>query len=301
MKLSLDAIEILDAIDRRGSFSAAAEELFRVPSAITYSVQKLEQDIGIALFDRTGHRAEFTEAGKELLREGRNLLKAAGELESHLLRVATGCEAELRIAVSDIFPLFRFYPLIETFYQQGYGTRIQLLREVYGGSWDALVSGRADISFGTPGDGPPGGGYSTHLLGMMDFVFAVAPHHPLAQAPEPLTAEMILQHRAIAAADSSRNLPPRTSGIISGQDVFTVPDMQAKIDAHIQGLGVGYLPKPLAQQHADTGRLRIKQVAESKPPAPFYLAWRTQRLGKSMHWFIERMQSMSLEELVGKS
>jgi DNA-binding transcriptional LysR family regulator len=68
MKISLDAIETLDAIDRRGSFAAAAEELFRVPSAITYHVQKLEQDMGVALFDRSGHRAELTEAGKELLR-----------------------------------------------------------------------------------------------------------------------------------------------------------------------------------------------------------------------------------------
>lgn len=298
MKISLDAIEILDAIDRRGSFAAAAEELFRVPSAITYSVQKLEQDIGVTLFDRSGHRAELTEAGKELLREGRHLLRAANELESHVRRVSTGCEAELRIAISDLFPISRFYPLVEAFYQQGYGTRIQLLKEVYGGAWDALVSGRADISFGTPGEGPPGGGYNTHLLGFMEFVFAVAPHHPLASLPEPLEPETILQHRSIAAADSSRNLPPRTSGILTGQDVFTVPDMQAKLEGHIYGLGVGYLPKLLAQRHAEVGHLVIKQVTEPKPQGPFFLAWRTQRPGKAMRWFIEQMQKMDVNLLI---
>ncbi|HEY8085019.1 MAG TPA: LysR family transcriptional regulator [Methylophilaceae bacterium] len=295
VKISLEAIEILDAIDRRGSFAAAAEELFRVPSAITYSVQKLEQDIGVALFDRSGHRAELTDAGKELLREGRQLLRAAGDLESHVKRVSTGCEAELRIAISDLFSISRFYSLVEEFYRQGYGTRVQLLREVYGGSWDVLVSGRADISFGTPGEGPSGGGYNTHLLGMMDFVFAVAPHHPLAEATEPLQVEDILKHRAVAAADSSRNLPPRTSGILIGQDVFTVPDIQAKLDAQIHGLGVGYLPKMLAMRHAEVGHLVIKQVAEPKPSAPFYLAWRTQRPGKAMRWFIEHMQRMPIE------
>jgi DNA-binding transcriptional LysR family regulator len=229
------------------------------------------------------------------LREGRQLLRAAGELESHVKRVSTGCEAELHIAISDLFPINRFYPLVEQFYQQGYGTRIQLLREVYGGSWDALVSRRADISYGTPGEGPSGGGYNTHLLGMMDFVFAVAPHHALAQVPEPLQVQDILQHRAIAAADSSRNLPPRTSGILTGQDVFTVPDMQAKLDAHIQGLGVGYLPKMLAMRHAEVGHLVIKQVAEPKPSAPFYLAWHTQRPGKALRWFVEKMQQMPIE------
>ena len=57
MKLSLDGLLVLDAIARKGSFAAAAEELHRVPSAITYTVQKLEQDLGVTLFDRSGHRA----------------------------------------------------------------------------------------------------------------------------------------------------------------------------------------------------------------------------------------------------
>ena len=55
MKLTLDGLEVLDAIDRRGSFAAAAEELHRVPSAITYSVQQMEESLDIALFDRRGH------------------------------------------------------------------------------------------------------------------------------------------------------------------------------------------------------------------------------------------------------
>src|SRR4030066_57945 len=78
MRLTLDALGVLDAIERHGSFAAAAEELHRVPSAITYAVQKLEEDLGVAIFDRSGHRAQLTEAGSELLREGRRLLAAAG-------------------------------------------------------------------------------------------------------------------------------------------------------------------------------------------------------------------------------
>jgi DNA-binding transcriptional LysR family regulator len=80
MRLTLDALAVLDAIDRKGSFAAAAEELHRVPSAMTYAVQKLEEDLDVLLFDRRGHRAQLTEAGRELLREGRHLLQAASEL-----------------------------------------------------------------------------------------------------------------------------------------------------------------------------------------------------------------------------
>lgn len=299
MKISLDSLLMLDAIDRRGSFAAAAEELFRVPSAITYSVQKLEQDLGVALFDRSGHRAVLTEAGTELLREGRHLLVAAGELESRVKRIASGYEADLRIAVSDLVDMQRLYPIIEAFYKQNCGTRLYLLREVYGGTWDALATGRADLAIGAPSDGPAGGGYMTHLLGTLDFVYAVAPHHPLADHPEPLGQSDIHVHRAIAAADSSRNLPPRTAGILSGQDVFTVPDMQAKVEAHLYGLGAGYLPKHIASRYAAEGKLVIKAVAEERSDVQFFLVWRSRQSGRSLQWFIEQLKQRSIGDLMG--
>lgn len=300
MKLSLEALEVLDAIDRKGSFGAAAESLFRVPSAITYAVRRLEEDLGVQLFDRSGHRAGLTEAGAELLREGRHLLRAAGELESRVKRVATGVETELGIAVDDLLDLAALYPILQQFYAQGFGTRIRLLREVYGGSWDALTTGRADISIGAAGDGPSGGGYAMHMLGLHEFHFAVAAHHPLAALPEPLQNQDIQQYRSVSAADSSRNLPPRTSGILSGQDVLTVPDICSKLQAQISGLGVGYLPRQLAEKHAATGELVIKQVAEPKPEATSYLAWRTQngsKGGKAQQWLLKQLQKLTLDAL----
>jgi len=57
LKLSLDALQILDAIDRRGSFAAAGKALHKVPSTISYTVAKLEEDLGVQLFDRVGPRA----------------------------------------------------------------------------------------------------------------------------------------------------------------------------------------------------------------------------------------------------
>jgi DNA-binding transcriptional LysR family regulator len=296
-KLSLEALEVLDAIARKGSFAAAAESLHRVPSALTYTVRRLEDDLGVRLFDRTGHRAELTEAGAELLREGRNLLRAAGELEARVKRVATGIETELCIAFSDLFDADRLFPILEDFYNQGFGTRIRLLREMYGGSWDALITGRADISIGAPGEGPPGGGYAAKSMGTLEFHFAVATQHPLAALPEPLKNQDIQQYRSISAADSSRNLPPRTSGILTGQDVLTVPDMRSKLQAQISGLGVGYLPKAMAERHVATGELVIKLVAEPKPEVASFLAWRTNG-GKAQQWLLKQFEKLRLEELM---
>jgi DNA-binding transcriptional LysR family regulator len=301
LKLSIEALEVIDAIARKGSFAAAAESLFRVPSALTYTIKKLEDDLDVKLFDRSGHRATLTEAGLELLKEGRHLLEAAQTLECRVKRVATGVETDIGIAVSDLFNLNTILLALDEFYRQGFGTRIKITREVFGGCWDALISGRSDISIGAPGEAPTGGSFSTQLLGHLEFVFAVAPHHPLANLVEPLVNEDIIQYRSIAAADSSRNLPPRTSGILSGQDVLTVPDMQTKLEAQMLGLGVGYLPKRLAEQYVKEGKLVIKQVAEPKTLTPVFLAWRNihkNNMGKSQQWLLKYFEQLTLEQLL---
>lgn len=139
MKISLDLLHILDAIDQHGSFTAAAAVLHRVPSALSHAIAKLESDLEVQLFLREGRRASLTPAGRTLLDEGRHLLRAADELERRVKRIATGWEAELRIAIDAIIPVQRLLPVIDRFYQAGHGTQIRLSNEVLGGCWDALA------------------------------------------------------------------------------------------------------------------------------------------------------------------
>ncbi|MGQ0595189.1 MAG: LysR family transcriptional regulator [Gammaproteobacteria bacterium] len=292
-RLTLDALKVLDAIDRKGSFAAAAEALYRVPSTVTYTVQKLESELGIALFDRQGQRAVLTEAGRELLAGGRHVLRAAQALESRVKRVASGWEAELRIAIDGIIPVVDFLPIVAAFCAEGTGTQIRLLAEVYGGCWDALVGGRADLIIGAPGEGPAGGGYATFLIGTVQWVFAVAPDHPLMRSPEPLTSTEIGKHRAVAGGDTSRYLPARTSGIVPGQEVLTVPHLEAKVEAQCLGLGVGFVPLCCAASALAQGRLVIREVQEPKPPHQLWMAWRTERTGKALGWFIDHAETIN--------
>src|SRR5574343_1225683 len=155
MKISLDLLHIIDTIDRHGSFTAAAAVLHRVPSALSHAIAKLEGDLGITLFVREGRKASLNAAGRTLLDEGRHLLRAAHELERRVQRIATGWEAELRIAVDAIIPVQRIYPLLERFYAAGHGTQIRLTYEVLGGTWDALATDRADLVIGAA-PGRPG-------------------------------------------------------------------------------------------------------------------------------------------------
>lgn len=294
MRISFDALQVLDAIDTRGSFAAAAGALHRVPSALTHAVKKLEDDLAVTLFVRQGRRAVLTPAGRLLLEEGRHLLGAAGELECRVKRIATGWEHELRIVVEAVLDVNALWPLVGDFYKELSGTRLRLTTEVLGGCWDALATRRADLAIGAPGDMPPGGGYRAHLLGRSQPVFAVAPSHPLAKAREPIPAAEILRHRAVVIADTSRQLLARTAGLLTGQDTLVVPDFVAKLAAQVAGLGVGHLPPSLAAQEIAAGRLVVKRTVEPGPDLPLHLAWRSDHEGRALEWFLHRLEGEAL-------
>ncbi|HIC40615.1 MAG TPA: LysR family transcriptional regulator [Piscirickettsiaceae bacterium] len=290
-KLNLDALVVLDAIARKSSFAAAAKELYRVPSSVTYTIQKLEDSLDIALFDRRGHRAYLTPAGKVLLNEGRGLLSMVDDVERKVQRIATGWEAELRIAVDDLIPYEKVLDLCEEFYQFSPDTQLHLTTEVLGGAWDAIASGRADLVIGASGDGPSDGvGYTLHPMGEIELIFVVAPNHPLAKVAEPLTNTLIRKYRAIVAADSSRQLSPRTVGLLPGQPSLTVSNIKIKLEAQKKGLGIGYLPRHMITKDLEQGNLIIKATEDGLNPLhSFYYVWRNNHHGKALTWFKEQL------------
>ena len=291
MKITFDLLHILDTIDRYGSFSAAASALHRVPSAVSHAVAKLESELNVQLFVRAGRKASLNEAGRSLLDEGRHLLRAANELERRVQRIATGWEAELRIAIDAIIPVERLYPLLERFYAAGHGTQIRLTYEVLGGCWDALTTGRADLVIGAPGDMPAHGGLATRLLCVQsNFVFALAPTHPLAAWPGTIPSSELSRHRAVVVADTSQELDARSIGIIDGQDALRVPDIRAKLSAQVAGLGIGHLPRWLAAAEIAAGRLVEKEIIDSRPAMPLHLAWRSRHIGKALNWFLTELE-----------
>lgn len=299
LKLSLDALQIIDAIERRGSFAGAAKEMFRVPSTISYTVGKLEEDLGIQLFERNGPKVELTAAGRELLREGRYLLKAASDLECRVRRVASGWETEFVIGMDSLFSAAGLMDDITEFYACADRTRLRIVQESLSGTWEALIDGRVDLLIGAAGEGPSGGGYAALPLGQIPFVFTVSPAHPLAQLQRPLTKDDLQAYRAVSVADSARRLPVRTVGLLFGQDVLTVSDMKTKYEFQVAGIGFGFLPEPWARAGIEAGLLVEKEVEEARPAETFYLAWRSAAEGEALKWWTERMQkNPSLQRLL---
>jgi DNA-binding transcriptional LysR family regulator len=308
--LTPDALVMIDTIARTGSFAAAARELGKVPSALTYSVRQLEEALDVLLFDRSSRQAQFTAAGHELLAEGRRLLQEMGAVANRVKRVAGGWEATLAISVEDILSAPTVFELVQAFYAACPGaddaaggasaggaapTRLRLRNDVLAGTWEALVTGQVDLAIGVSGEHANPGGIEMRPLGEIEFVFCVAPHHPLAAATAPIGDDVLVQHRAVAVADTAQRLAPLTVNLLPGQDVLTVPHMRAKLEAQLRGLGCGFVPEPMARAHVEAGHLVRKETVRPPQTGRMFYAWRAERgalaLGRALRWWLEQLES----------
>lgn len=156
-----------------------------------------------------------------------------------------------------------------------------------------MQSGQADLALGVTGElALPD--VQTAPLGSVTFVFAVAPHHPLAAVGHSLSDDELRMHRAVAVADSTQRGSGVTHNLLPGQDVLTVPSMQHKLEAQLRGMGAGYLPLPMAQTFITAGRLVVKAVQRPNRLMRVAYAWRQPRnsaeTGRALRWWLEQLQ-----------
>ncbi len=306
--LTPEALTMMDTIARTGSFAAAARELGKVPSALTYSVRQLEDALDVLLFDRSSRQARLTAAGTELLNEGRRLLAEMDAVANRVHRVSTGWETQLTIAADGVVSRHTLLELCEAFYAlrppelangAGPGTRLRLRTEVLAGTTETLLFGQADLAIGIPLDTPVPAGIELRSLGEAPFVYVVGPSHALAGFEGPITDALMREQRGIAVADSAQRMSPVTVNLQPGQDVLTVSSMQAKIEALMMNLGGGFVPEVLAREHVDAGRLVVKEVVRQRMSVALAYGWRAaaapqpQRApqGLALQWWLNQLES----------
>ncbi len=292
--LTPETIGLIGTVHRTGSMAAAARELGVVPSALTYRIRQVEDALDVLLFDRSSRQAKLTEAGKELLREGTRLLGELDAVAQRVKRVATGWEPQLTLAVDSVISRTTVMELCEAFFALNPPTRLKIREEALSGTLEALTSGQADLAIGVAIEGALNKAVQNKPLGSIHFVYAVAPHHPLAQAAEPVTDTMLMPHRAVAVADSVQRGGGVTVGLLGGQDIFTVPGMQEKLDAQLRGLGGGFLPEYLARPHIATGRLVEKRMQRGARLIPVSYAWLRPTgagEGRALQWWLRQLDN----------
>ncbi len=292
--LTLDALLVLDAIERKGSFASAAISLNRVPSALSYTIAKLETDLGITLFRKQGRRSVLTNAGRHLMQKGRVLLTAANELAESTVEVATGWEPRLKIALDTVIPTELILPLIKELYEIQPGIEIDLIEEVLAGTWEALDYDRVDLAIGAIGNVPGHKGIRCIDWLRIQSVFVAAPDHPICEHSQPLTEDTILRYRSIIIRDSSLHGAPISRGILNRENFIHVETMSQKIQAHRLGLGVGLVPRFRIDKFVNKGELVILKIEPEISEYSLQIGWKTTNHGQALSWLVEKLKSINI-------
>ncbi|KVW32997.1 LysR family transcriptional regulator [Burkholderia ubonensis] len=294
--LSEEEFALLDAIRATGSLSRAAARLGKAPSTVSHAARQLEARFDALLFDRRRYRLQLTPAGQLLADEAARLMLDVARLTQRVRQIASGWEDRLWIVSDELLEFESMMPVVRAFDALESGVSLRFTHEVLGGTWEALRDGRADLIVGATNEPPAIPGLKWFELGALDWVFAVSPRHPLAAARDPLTRDAIGAHRAVVVADSSRLAAGRAYGLLGGQTVLAVPSMRTKILAQRDGLGVGWVPRRRAATLLARGELVEMPTAEPREPNVLYVAWRGDREGRALQWWLDQLRAPRLAQ-----
>ncbi len=291
--LTNEELALLEAIRESGSLSSAAARLGKAPSTVSHAARQLETRLDALLFDRRRYRLQLTPAGHLLAEEAARLMQDVSRMTQRVRQVASGWEDRLWIVTDELMEFDTLMPLIHAFDALQSGVKLRFTHEVLSGTWEALRDGRADLIVGATNEPPAIPGLRWFELGVVEWVFAVAPRHPLAGAQTPLKREQISKQRGIVVADSSR-ASGRAYGVVGGQASLAVPTMRAKILAQRDGLGIGWLPRQRVASLLERGELIEKETADPREPNLLYVAWRGDHEGRALQWWLDQLRQPRL-------
>src|SRR3546814_8950832 len=144
--LTLDQIRTFVAVAEHGSFRAGAARLRRVQSGVSASIANLEAQLGIALFDRSGHRPALTPQGHALLANARDILLRVDAMRARARGFGEGVELELALVVDTLFPLLQLGAALAELQVVHPSVAIQLDIEPLGGPLQALLDQRCTLA-----------------------------------------------------------------------------------------------------------------------------------------------------------
>ena len=255
MNFTIDQLATLDAIERTGTFAAAARELHKVPSAVSYLVRELESSLGLALFDRSRRRAELTAEGREILRLGRALLEQGSELQRRAMHLREGWEPELRVIVDGALPMAQLTRCLRRFADPEIATRLRVEVEYQEGVVDSFDNSDADLALclGFRGDGDERG-YDCVPLRPLRLLLVAAPEHPLARGA--VNKDRKARHAELVVRDSSPRFSTRSKGSWEGQqNVVFLSDFHSKRAALLDAAGYGWIPEHFIEEDLRSGAL----------------------------------------------
>ena len=250
MDTTLDAWEILQAVVQLGGFAPAARKLNRSQSTISYAISRLQEQLGVRLFEIHGRKAQLTEAGRVLLADVESHLAGFHELEQRARVMASGGASEVRISVDSIFPDDRLFEALATFSRSFPHVRLKLRQGTFLSADSEFSLHNSQICVT--------GLVSRELLVkpilVIGMIAVVRCDHPLVSMPRRLSRSDLMQHILVtieSAASGTLKQQPR----LPTQRGLPVTSIESAISAVRSGLCFGWLPRYRIQPELDNGDL----------------------------------------------
>ncbi|WP_126454983.1 LysR family transcriptional regulator [Sulfuriflexus mobilis] len=256
-RVSLEQWRALQAVVDNGGFAQAAKALHRSQSSVSYTVAKLQEQLGIAVLRIEGRKAILTDEGQVLLRRARQLVQEAVELEQFADSLEQGWETEVRLVVDAAFPTRLLMCALNRFAPRSQGSRVQLNEAVLSGAEEALEQGSADLVIGA--NVPPG--FLGEPLIDIDFIAVSHTNHPLQQLGRLITTSDLERELQIVIRDSGGR-QRRDVGWLGAEHRWSVSSIETASTAVLEGLGYCWLPEHSICQQLEAGRLKPLPLRE---------------------------------------
>jgi len=296
MFISEEVLRIVHQVAKYQSITVAAGQLNKVPSAISYTLRKVEESLGTDLFIRKGRNLELTPSGEYFIHHSVTILQDIEALKRNTTLIYTGVEQALTVAVNNIIPRSAVVQFIVDFERTFPGTELTVNTEVYNGCWDALYNKRADLVIGAPHAVPSSDGIISESAGQIEWDFVVGPHHALATQLQPLENRELRHYPAVCIRDTSIHFNPLQAWLLEGQKALFVPDFDSAISVIQQNTGIGYIPHHMAKALLNNGTLVKKPMHEHKHATRLFIATRSDGLGEAACWSMEYLQRPEMKQ-----
>lgn len=277
--LTLDQIRMFVTVAEAGGFRAGAARLLRAQSAVSHAIANLENQLGVAVFDRSGHRPTLTAAGAALLEDARAVLLKVDFLRARARGLGEGVETELALVVDTLYPLPLAAAALGELRAALPSVRLRLATAPLGGTLQALRDGRCDLAI-MAGEDFRDPRIETEALQPVPIVAVAAAKHPLARRRKALTGADLADHLQIVLEDPSDLSEGRDFGVLSPQ-TLRVGTQDAKRALILAGVGWGRLPQwAVERELAEAHLLPLPATAlgpQGVAQMQTYLAWRTDR------------------------
>jgi DNA-binding transcriptional LysR family regulator len=248
METTLDAWEILQTVVQLGGFGPAAEKLNRSQSTISYAIGRLQEQLGVRLFEIQGRKAQLTELGRALLADAEPHLAGFHQLEERARLMASGGASEVRLSVDSIFPDERLFAALAGFSRQFPHVKPKLRQGTFLSADSEFSLHNAQLCIT---------GLMTQELFVkpllsIELIAVVRNDHPLLSIQRRLSRSDLIQHMLVTiegAASGGLKHQPR----LPAQRVLPVGTIDSAIEAVRCGLCFGWLPRYRIKSEIDRG------------------------------------------------